>query len=46
MNGGAPSAELYDLNASQSEEHNVAGEQRDVTRRLSAKLTQWRNTLP
>jgi hypothetical protein len=45
MNADGTSAELYDLSRSPKEENNVAGEQPDVTKRLSAKLLAWRRSL-
>ena len=46
MNADGSSVELYDLVASPKEDKNVATEQPEIARKLSARLLAWRKSLP
>lgn len=46
QNADGSQVELYDLEASPVEDQNLAAAQPELTRRLSARLLAWRNSLP
>ncbi|EEF62820.1 sulfatase-like hydrolase/transferase [Pedosphaera parvula] len=46
VNADGTQAELYDLKADAKEENNVAEQNPEVTRRLSALVLDWRHSLP
>jgi arylsulfatase A-like enzyme len=46
MNADGSSVELYDLERSPKEEKTLAPEQPEVTKKLTARLLAWRNSLP
>ena len=46
MNADGSSVELYDLEKGPKEDRNLAGEQPEVTKKLTARLLAWRKSLP
>jgi arylsulfatase A-like enzyme len=46
MNADGSSVELYDLEKSPRENKNIAAEQPDLTKKLTARLLAWRKSLP
>jgi arylsulfatase A-like enzyme len=46
MNDDGSHLELYDLAMDRAETKNLATEQPDVAKRLSARLLEWRRSLP
>ena len=46
MNADGSPVELYDLDQAPKEDRNLAAEQPEVTKKLTARLLAWRKSLP